>query len=208
MFLRRSILVLVFLVVCPPGRGDVVAGRDYQVLRSVQRSDSPGKIEVIEYFSYGCPHCYDLHPLITQWSRKLAKDVVFRRVAISIGHRSWANLAQATYTLESSGDLARLDDALFDALHKERLPLTDEKSIGEWVGRHGVDAAKFAAAYHAFSVVNKVTRAEDVARADRINALPTVVVAGKFAVLGHTHQDTLRIADELIAKARAELAPR
>jgi protein dithiol oxidoreductase (disulfide-forming) len=208
MLIRRTILALVFLVVCAPGRGDVVAGRDYQALRSVQRSDSPGKIEVIEYFSYGCPHCYDLHPLITQWSRNLAKDVVFRRVAISIGHRSWANLAQATYALESSGDLARLDDALFDALHKEHLPLTDEKSIGEWVGRHGVDAAKFAAAYKSFSVVNKVAQAEGVARADRINALPTVVVAGKFAVLGHTHQDTLRIADELIAKARAELAPR
>lgn len=206
MFVGNSFLALLLLVVGVSAQADVVAGRDYQVLRSVQRSDSPGKIEVIEYFSYGCPHCYGLHPLITQWSRKLAKDVAFRRVAISIGHRSWANLAQATYALESSGDLAPLDDALFDALHKERLPLTDEKSISEWVSRHGVDAAKFAAAYRSFSVVNKVTRAEDVAKADRINALPTVVVAGKFAVLGRTHQDTLRIADELIAKARAELA--
>jgi len=88
MFLRRSIFALVFLVVCAPVRGDVVANRDFKVLRSVPRSDSPGKIEVIEYFSYGCPHCFDLHPLIIEWSAKLAKDVVFRHVAVSIGHRS------------------------------------------------------------------------------------------------------------------------
>lgn len=206
MLIRRTVLALVFLVACLPVRGDVVAGRDYQVLRSVQRSDSPKKIEVIEYFSYGCPHCFDLHPLITPWSKKLSRDVVFKRVAVSIGHRSWAELAHAYYALEGTGNLARLDDALFDAVQKERLPLTDEQSIGAWVGKQGVDAGKFAAAYQSFSVNTKVSQAEQMALEDRVNALPTVVVAGKFAVLGRTHQDTLRIADELIAKARAELA--
>lgn len=208
MLIRRSLLALMLMAVCAPVLGDVAAGRDFRVLRSGQRSDSPGKIEVIEYFSYGCPHCFDLHPLITKWSAKLAKDVVFKRVAISIGHRSWAELAHAYYALEGTGNLARLDDALFDAVHKERLPLTDQQSISAWVGKQGVDAGKFAAAYQSFSVNTKVTHAEQMALEDRINALPTVVVAGKFAVLGHTHQDTLRIADELIAKARAELAPR
>lgn len=208
MLLRRSIFALVFLVVCAPVRGEIAPGPDFRVLRSVQRSDSPGKIEVIEYFSYGCPHCFDLHPLIIEWSAKLAKDVVFKRVAVSIGHRSWAELARAYYALEGTGNLARLDDALFDAVHKERLPLTDKSSISAWVGKQGVDAGEFAAAYSGFSVNTKVSGAEQTALNDRVNALPTVVVAGKFAVLGRTHEDTLRIADELIAKARAELAQR
>jgi thiol:disulfide interchange protein DsbA len=206
MLIRRSLLALMLLVVCAPVLGDLAAGRDFRVLRSVQRSDSPGKIEVIEYFSYGCPHCFDLHPLITAWSAKLAKDVVFKRVAISIGHRSWAELAHAYYALEGTENLARLDDALFDAVHKEGLPLTDQQSISAWVGTQGVDAGKFSAAYQSFSVNTKVTHAEQMALDDRVSALPTVVVAGKFAVLGRTHQDTLRIADELIAKARAERA--
>lgn len=191
-----------------PVRADVVAGRDYTVLRSAQRTDSPGKIEIIEYFSYGCPHCFDLHPLISQWSTKLANDVVFKRVAVSIGHRSWAELARAYYALEGTGDLARLDDALFDAVHKKRLPLADERSISAWVARQGVDAGKFSAAYRSFSVNTKVAQAEKSSLDDQVNALPTVVVAGKFVVLGRTHLDTLRIADELIAKARAELAQR
>jgi thiol:disulfide interchange protein DsbA len=198
------LLILALLIAASATRADVVAGRDYAVLSPVQRSDSPGKIEVIEFFSYGCPHCNDLHPLISRWSAKLPKDVLFRRVAVSIGHRAWANLARAYYALESTGDLARLDDALFQALHEQRLRLVDEPSIAAWVEKQGVEAAEFSAAYNSFSVNTKVGRAEQVAMGHRVNALPTVVVAGKFVVLGRTHADTLRIADELISHARAE----
>jgi thiol:disulfide interchange protein DsbA len=201
---RIRVLVFALLAFASVARAELAAGRDYAVLGAAQHTDSPGRIEVIEFFSYGCPHCNDLHPLISKWSAKLPKDVVFKRVAISVGYPAWANLARAYYALESTGDAARLDDALFNALHKQRLRLVDEKSIAAWAGSQGVDPGRFSAAYHSFSVDTRVSRAEQVAMDYRVSGLPTLVVAGKFVALGRTHPDTLRIVDGLIALARAE----
>src|SRR5256885_5160608 len=121
-----------------------VEGTDYRKVEPRQPTDSPGKIEVIEFFSYACPHCNEFYPLVSAWVAKLPKDVVFKRVPIGFGRAAWINLAKAYYALEATGELGRLDDTLFHALHEEHLPLFDENSIREWVGKQGADASKFA----------------------------------------------------------------
>src|ERR1700719_1363379 len=132
-----------------------VQGTDYLKIEPPQPSTSPGKIEVIEFFSYGCPHCNEFYPLVTAWAAKLPKDVVFKRVATGMGRTAWTNLAKTYYTLETTGDLKRLDGPLFHAIHEEHLPLFDEKSITEWVGKHGVDTAKFTTTFESFGVNTK-----------------------------------------------------
>src|SRR5206468_800904 len=104
---RTSLLALALLVLALPLRAEVVANTDYKLLDPPQHSDSPGKIEVIEFFSYGCPHCNEFYPLVTSWAAKLPKDVAFKRVATGFGRTAWTNLAKAFYALQSTGDLAR-----------------------------------------------------------------------------------------------------
>jgi thiol:disulfide interchange protein DsbA len=201
---RTSLFVLALLFAWAPAQADLVAGRDYQTLATSMPTDSPGRIEVLEFFSYGCPHCFDLHPLVSRWSAQLPKDVVFKRVATGFGRPAWNNLAKAYYALQATGNFARLDTPLFDAVQKQRLPLVDKQSIVAWVAKQGVDAGTFAAAFDSFSVNNKVNQAEDLTRKYRVEAVPTLAVGGRYIVLGRTHEEALKIADQLIAKVKAE----
>lgn len=180
---------------------EAVLDRDYALVKPAQRTDSAGKIEVIEFFSYGCPHCADLHPDVTVWAAKLPADTVFKRVPVGFGRATWTNFAKTYYALESMGQVARVDVALYDAVHKQRLRLVDEPSITEWMAKHGVHAAQFKAAFESFSVSTKVGRADEMSKNYRITAVPTFTVAGRFAVIG---PQILATTDALIAKARAE----
>ncbi|TLY63345.1 MAG: thiol:disulfide interchange protein DsbA/DsbL [Gammaproteobacteria bacterium] len=202
--MRACLLTLTLLALCAPLRAELLADRDYKTLDPVQYTDSPGKIEVIEFFSYGCPHCNEFYPLVSAWATKLPKDIVFKRVPTGFGRAPWINLAKAYYALEATGELGRLDGALFHALHEERLPLFDEKSIREWVGKQGGDASKFAAAFDSFGVNAKLGQAEQMAENYKVGAVPTLAVDGKYVVIGRTFQEILTNADQVIAKVRAE----
>src|SRR5262245_54815832 len=94
---RRVFVTIALLLVAAPTWADVVAGRDYLVLPVAQRTDAPGKVEVIEFFNYGCPYCFQFHPLISKWSAALPSDVVFRRASTSLGHAGWDTFAKAYY---------------------------------------------------------------------------------------------------------------
>src|ERR671915_206378 len=118
--LRRSFFAITALLLAAAASGDVVQGRDYSALPSPQKTSVPGKIEIIEFFSYGCPHCAELHPSVTKWAQALPQDAVFVRVPVSFGRREWGQLVRAYYALEATGDLARLDGALFEAIHEQR----------------------------------------------------------------------------------------
>jgi thiol-disulfide isomerase/thioredoxin len=127
-----------------------------------QHPATTGKIEVLEFFSYGCPHCNEFYPFISAWAAKLPKDVVFKRVATGLGRMPWTNLARMYYALETTGDLTRLDAQVFHAIHEEHAPLFDEKRSAEWVGKHGVDVVKFNTAFESFGVNTKVNQAEEM----------------------------------------------
>jgi thiol:disulfide interchange protein DsbA len=93
-----------------------------------------------------------MYPLLTQWLSKLPKVAAFRRVPVGFGHPEWDNMVRAYYALETTGDADRLDSAIFEAIHKDHVPLFDENRLTAWVGRHGVNVADFTAAFHLFGV--------------------------------------------------------
>jgi protein dithiol oxidoreductase (disulfide-forming) len=204
MFTRACLLTLAVLVLSAPLRAEVQLGRDYRTLDPAQHTESPGKIEVIEFFSYGCPHCNEFYPLVSAWAAKLPQDVVFKRVATGFGRTAWTHLAKTYYALEATGDLARLDGALFHALHEEHLPLFDEKSIAEWVGKNGVDTGKFKTSFESFGVNTRLNQAEQMVESYKIEGVPALAVAGKYVVIGRSFEEILTNADQVIAKARSE----
>jgi len=172
-----------------------------------QTSDHPAKIEVIEFFSYGCPHCSDFHPVLGKWSATLPGDVVLVRVPITFGRPQWASLAKLYYALEATGDLARLDGAVFEALHRKGSKLYDDRSVADWVKAQGVDGKKFADAYSSFGVVSKVKRADQMAQAYKIQGVPALAVDGKYLVLGKEIKglpDLVLLTDQVIELARSE----
>ena len=208
MFIRSTLCALVLVVLSLPSHAaGLVQGKDYRALEPPQHTDSPaGKIEVLEFFSYGCPHCSEFYPLISAWVAKLPKDVVFKRVATGMGRTAWTNLAKAYYALESTGDLNRLDAKIFHAIHHEREPLFDEKAISTWVAQHGVDQQKFVNAFDSFGVNTKLNQAEQMVDNYKIDGVPGVTVGGKYVVMGNSFEELLANADALIAKVRAERA--
>jgi len=185
---------------------DLVEGKDYVRLRNPQPTESGKKIEVIEFFSYGCPHCNDLEPILDAWLAKLPPDVQFRRVPVMFQQR-WEALAQVYYTLDAMGDEARLSPEVFKAIHSAELPLYQDKAFFEWAAAHGLDRAKVADVYSSFAVASKVKRAKALAQAYNIDSVPTIVVDGKYVTSSSrvgTHASLPPVIDALIAKARAE----
>ncbi len=190
-------------------RADLVKGRDWVPIDPPQPGESPGKIEVLEFFSYGCPHCGDLNPLIHPWAQNLPDDVAFRRVPVSFGRAAWANLGRLYFSLEATGDLQRLDQPVFDALHKQRIKLYTEPAILDWLAKQGVDTKAFAEIFNSFDVQTQMSRSDYLVKRYRIDAVPRLTVAGRYQVVGHAVQslpELLTITDQLVALARAEQA--
>jgi thiol:disulfide interchange protein DsbA len=200
---RLGIFTLAFMAFVSPVQASSIAGHAYVAMEVPQRQETKGKIEVIEFFSWGCPHCYEFYPLLPRWLATLPKDVTFRRVPVSFGHPEWDNLARAYYALQSTGDLARLDGPIYEAVHKEHLSLFDEESITAWVAKHGVNAARFTAAYRSFAVDTSVGQAQQMVMDYRVDGIPTMAIGGRYEV-STDHTKMLAVVDELIAKTREE----
>ncbi len=195
------------LTAISPASAELAVGRDYVPIVPAQMTDNPAKIEVIEFFSYGCPHCSEFHPTVSKWSAGLPSDVVFKKAPVSFGRPQWASLARLYYALETTGDLGRLDGAVFDALHKTGNKLYDDKSIIDWVTSQGVDVKKFTDAYNSFGVISKAKRADQMAQGYKIQGVPALAVDGKYLVTGKEIKglgELTTLTDQLIVKARGE----
>ncbi len=193
-----------------PAQAQLALGRDYVVIDPPQPTADPAKIEVIEFFSYACPHCHDLNPHILKWAAALPADVAFTRLAVGFNDRFYQLMARLYFALEASGELGRLDGAVFDAIHNRGLKLIDEKSIIEWVSGKGVDAKKFSDAFRSFTVDSKTKRADQMAQLSKITGVPAIVVDGRYLVTGKdvkSHGDLLALANKVIEKRRAERTP-
>lgn len=185
----------------------LVAGRDYTVLETPIGTEDAAKIEVEEFFSYGCPHCNDLHPLFDKWAAKQPADVAIRKIPVGFSNPYWEILARLYYTLEALGQNKQLDSAVFNALHVKGLKLIDEKAITEWGVSQGLDAKKIADAYGSFGVVSKTKRADQLAQTAKIRGVPSIIVQGRYLVGGpnvRSHAELLAQADKVIAMVRAE----
>jgi protein dithiol oxidoreductase (disulfide-forming) len=168
--------------------------------------EAKGKVEVIEFFWYGCPHCYTLEPHIEAWLKKLPPDVEFRRVPAVFNQR-WGHDAAIYYTLEGMGLVEKLHRPLFDAIHKDNLRTDNEAALSEWLQKQGVDAKKFMDTLKSFGVQSKTRRAVQQTVAYKIDGTPAMAVAGRYTVSaqqGRTQQGMLEAVDSLVAKARKE----
>jgi thiol:disulfide interchange protein DsbA len=185
---------------------DPQTGRDFKPI-SPPLVTPKGKIEVIEFFSYGCNHCNDFHPLITQWAAKLPKDVTFRRIPVSFNRPEWARLSRIYFALEATGDLAKLDAAVFIAIHEQRINFKTDEAVVAWAASKGIDSKKFGDALASFSMQSKVQRADQEASAARIAGVPALAVDGKFLInneAASNYDELLKLTDAMIAKARKE----
>ncbi|RZL37536.1 MAG: thiol:disulfide interchange protein DsbA/DsbL [Rubrivivax sp.] len=159
-------------------QGGPIEGRHYQVLPQTLPTP-PGKIEVIEFFWYGCPHCYLFEPAVEAWARQLPADVTFRKVHVAF--RAVVKIHQRMfYTLEALGKEAQARPAIFAALHQQGLALDDAKSQAKFLANLGIDAAKYQDTYNSFGVQTRCTQAEKLSEAYKIDGVPTLGIGGRF----------------------------
>lgn len=165
----------------------------------------PGKIEVLEFFSYGCGHCAAIEPLLEKWIKAQSADVVVRGVPVAF-NASMKPLQRLYYALEA---LNRMDlhPKVFQAIHQEKKRLFTKAEIKSWIATQGVDPEKFDAAFESFGVSSKTGRADQLVTAYRIQGTPTVSVAGRFVTSPSEaggYQQTLDVASELIRQVRGK----
>jgi len=153
----------------------------YSELKPALQVESDGKIEVLEFFWYGCIHCYNLEPMVEKWEKTLPKDVQFRRVPAVFNDR-WAIDASIFYALEAMGLIEKLHRPLFDAIHKDRLRTDVQKDFMEWLQKQGVDTKKFSETMKSFGVQSKMRRAAQMTALYKIDGTPAMAVHGRYTV--------------------------
>lgn len=180
-------------------------GQHFSRLTSAQGTSSPaGKIEVAEVFWYGCSHCYNLEPVLSDWVKKLPPDVSFVRIPVMWNPTNEIH-GRIYYTAEALGKLDRINPAMFKAIHVENRPLTEEKDILEFFEQNGVPAADFNKTFRSFAVESQLKRAKDLTVKYKVRGVPLLVVDGKYTTDGpqiRSHQDLLAVTEELIQRER------
>lgn len=174
-------------------------GKDFQRLKQPVAVDAPaGQVEVLEFFSYGCIHCFQFEPLVKAWLKQKPAHVAFRRVPVFA-----EPLQRAYYALEAMGQLEAAHDKLFALFFTDSVRPASNKpeAVADWAAKAGVDRTKFLEAYQSFGVAGKVRRATQLADLYQVEGTPAVGVAGRFLVPGQAER-TLPIVNALIAEVR------
>ncbi|MFZ5960195.1 thiol:disulfide interchange protein DsbA/DsbL [Pseudomonas sp. QL9] len=180
------------------------AGKQYTVLSTPVPVSQPGKIEVVELFWYGCPHCYAFEPSINPWIAKLPADVNFHRIPAMFGG-IWNVHGQLFLTLDAMGVEHKVHTAVFDAIHKEGKKLATPEEMADFLAAQGVDKDKFLSTYDSFAIKGQIEKDKKLAMAYQISGVPTMVINGKYRFdIGSAGgpDKALELADFLIAKER------
>ena len=212
--LKRLVIGLAAVLLCATAAAQQkpVEGKDYLTLNPAQSVETNGKVDVVEFFWYRCPHCYNLEPVLLEWLKKLPRDVQFRRIP-AIFNDEWAHDARVFYTLEAIGDLARVHAGLMDAIHQQGgVRLKGEaylKWVADWLGKNGVDLAKYDTALRSFTVETKLKRAMQLTQAYKIDGVPAISVQGRWLVSASMvgdRQSMINVTEFLTGEARKRLA--
>jgi thiol:disulfide interchange protein DsbA len=181
-------------------------GFDYRILPIAQPLESKGKVEVIEFFWYGCPHCYDFEHELNAWLKRQPKDVIFRKVPVAF-RDDFMPHSQLFYALEAMGKGDALNDKVMYAMHKENKRLMTENEIADWAASQGIDRNTFLATYRSFAVVSKARAARQMADAYRIDGVPTVVMQGRYVTspsIAGTKAKAISVMEHLEQKIRKD----
>jgi protein dithiol oxidoreductase (disulfide-forming) len=182
--------------------------RDYVRLDPPRPVASGDKIEVIEFFYYGCPACYELEPTLARWLFNAPGSVTLRRVP-ALSSDNWDNFAKLFYTLEATGHLARLHWPVYDNFHFDGIKLNEEAVMVNWVSHNGVDKEKFISTYHSPEIQAKLAAAREMTRNYEIKGVPSIVIDGKFvtsARMAGGTRELMQLVDPLVELARKERA--
>ena len=188
MKLMKLVLALACICLAVPGAvaAELVKGSNYELIAKPQPVESKGKVEVLEFFWYACPHCYHLEAPLNAWLKKKPVDVEFRPVP-AVLDGSWQQLARTYYAFEAMGLVEKLHGELFNAIHRDRsldprLLAREPKPLFDWVASKGVDRQKFVDTYNSFAVTNRTQRASDLSRDYDVSHTPELVVDGRYLI--------------------------
>jgi thiol:disulfide interchange protein DsbA len=177
----------------------------YQKMEAPQPTDGSGKIEVIEFFWYGCPHCYAMEPSVAAWLKTKPADVEFKRIPAYAG--SWVPMANVYYTLEAMGKVDAMHSKVFDAIHKDHLNLHNKKILDKFLSDNGIDPAEYDKVEKSFSVVNKLNRDKQLTILYQVDSVPRFYIAGKYVTSGDLaggNEKIMPAIDEAVAAVRKE----
>jgi thiol:disulfide interchange protein DsbA len=210
-FCAQTALFAVGSTLLSPGEvlaqtGTPQAGVDFVKLDKPVPVQTPtGKIEIIEFFGYFCPHCNAFEPVLSAWAKQLPIDVVLKRVPVAFTDSSVPQ-QRLYYALESMGLLDKLHAKVFEAIHVHKLNLTQGDAITDWVTKQGVDKALFTSHFSSFTGASQASRAAQLTAAYRVEGVPALGVAGRFytdGALTGSMDRVLRVVDFLTAQVRA-----
>ncbi len=201
-FLAATVLSLSALAAGP----EAFEGHEYARLKNPQPVATGNKVEVLEFFWYRCPHCFQLEPGLNAWLKTLPRDAQVRRVP-AVFRDDWMPGAKLYYTLEQMKLLDRLHHKVFDAYHVENINLNDPAVLGGWIAKQGVDRKKFEGIFNSFSTQSKATQGAQLATAYAISGVPAFIIDGKYTTsmsMAGSQARLFEVLDQLIVKARAE----
>ena len=181
-------------------------GTDYLVLDKRAAVEAPeGKVEVVEFFWYSCPHCNAFEPTLDAWIKRLPKDVAVRRAPVAF-RDDFVPQQRLYYALEAMGLVEKLHAKVFAAIHVEKQTLAKPELIADWVAKQGVDKTKFLEQFNSFAVSTKSSRAAQLQNAYKVEGVPALGIAGRFytdGTLAKSMERGLQVADFLVAELRA-----
>ena len=188
-----------------PSRPAPQEGIEYVTLdKRVPSEANDGKIEVIEFFWYNCPHCNAFEPRFAQWLKTIPKDVVVRRVPVRF-RDDFEPQQRMFYTLEAMGKLEALHVKLFTAIHGEKQKLDTFDTLSAWAVKNGLDKAKFNETFNSFGVATKAKRATQLQEAFKVQGVPSLGVAGRFYTdgsLASSMESALGVVEYLLGQVR------
>jgi thiol:disulfide interchange protein DsbA len=186
-------------------QGTPAEGQQYVRLSQPQPVLVPGKIEVIEFFWYGCPHCYEFEPMLEAWVKKLPPDVAFRRVPVAFREEPFTAHQRIFYALDAMGKVDEMQMKVFDAIHRDHNRMDKPADIAAFMQKNGIDGAKFIELYNSFGVQSKTRQARALAEAYKIDGVPALGINGHYYTSGSlagSLERSLAVADFLIHKSR------
>ena len=199
-------LAIGFAAWAGPARAQGVPAEGKHYVRLGQPlAGTAGKVEVIEFFWYGCPHCYSFEPALDAWVKKLPPDVVFRRVHVAFREEPFGAHQRIYYALEALGQLEAMHRKVFFAIHNERQRLDKPADIAAFMTKNGVDGAIFLDAYNSFGVQAKQRQARQLTEAYKVGEVPTLGIGGRYyttGALAGSPERSLAVADYLIVQSR------
>lgn len=203
----KHIVLVAGLLAAGAAQAALKEGKDYTRMATPRAVEVPGKLEVIEFFWYGCPHCYTIEPFVDAWAKKLPADVNFRRIHVMWpGRPDIEAHAKLFVALQAMGQDAKYQRVVMDAVQRDRVELRKEGPLNDWLKKQGIDQAKFKTGYSGFSSGVALKRLEQLTKDYAVDGVPQFIVNGKYvtspAMLGKEDGTITQAVDELLAQER------